>query len=140
MVNMNKKQRIGIFLVFVIILWLVSFAFINPVEKIDSNSYIQEKHANISDISSFNFNNSKKILYYNNYFHLKHWRFGVGNEPFVSNNCPEQNCFVTRDRNLLTSFTDFDAVLFHARDFNFHNVLQVRTTGLDFLKTFVERF
>ena len=83
-----------------------------------------------SDVSSesiplecFDFNSSKKILYFNNFFHLTDWRFGFGTEPFVSNNCPQQNCFATRDHKLLNSLADFDAILFHARDFDFQKVL-----------------
>ena len=76
--------------------------------------------------SEFNFTSSKKILYFNDYFHLKDWRFGYGHEPFMTNQCPEQNCFVTRNRSLLSSLADFDAVLFHAAmDRNFPRVLQV---------------
>lgn len=70
------------------------------------------------------FDSYKKILYFNNYFHLSDWRFGFGNEPFVSNNCPVTNCYVTADRTLLPSLAQFDAILFHARDMD-KRIIQV---------------
>ena len=72
----------------------------------------------------FDFNSSKKILFFNN-FNSMDWKFGFGNEPFVLKNCTQQNCFATRDHKLLNSLADFDAILFHARDSNFHKALQV---------------
>ena len=40
------------------------------------------------------FDTSKKILYFNNFFHIKDWNFGFGSKPFL--NCPVSNCYVTR--------------------------------------------
>ena len=40
------------------------------------------------------FNSSKKILYFNNFFHIKDWNFGFGLKPFSS--CPVSSCFVTK--------------------------------------------
>jgi len=70
------------------------------------------------------FDSYKKILYFNNYFHLADWRFGFGNDPFVASNCPVTNCYVTADRTLLPSLAHFDAILFHARDMD-KRVIQV---------------
>ena len=75
----------------------------------------------------FKFNTSKKILYYTNFFGMRDWKFGFGNKAFVSNQCPEQNCFITRDHNLLPSLADFDAVLFHAREANIIKAVQVES-------------
>lgn len=78
--------------------------------------------------AAFDFNSSKKILYFNNYFHLTDWRFGFGHQPFISANCPQSNCFVTNDRKILPSLAEFDAILFHARDMD-RRVIQVFTVS-----------
>ena len=52
-------------------------------------------------------------------------RFGFGQEPFISSNCPVSSCYVTDDRRLLPSLSQFDAILFHARDMD-RRVIQVR--------------
>ena len=51
-------------------------------------------------------------------------RFGFGQEPFISSNCPVTNCYVTDDRGLLSSISEYDAILFHARDMD-KRVIQV---------------
>ena len=51
-------------------------------------------------------------------------RFGFGQEPFISSNCPVTNCYVTDDRSLMSSISDYDAILFHARDMD-KSVIQV---------------
>ena len=51
-------------------------------------------------------------------------RFGFGQEPFISSNCPVTNCYVTDDRSLLSSISEYDAILFHARDMD-KRVIQV---------------
>ena len=139
MQNFSKKSSIGICLSFVIFFWFLSIDIIRPLRFTENNiekkiviskRVISDNYTTIDDVlseskSEFNFTSSKKILYFNNYFHLKDWRFGFGNQPFLSNKCPEQNCFVTKDRALLSSLAEFDAILFHARDRNFQQVLQV---------------
>ena len=54
-------------------------------------------------------------------------RFGFGQEPFISSNCPVSSCYVTDDRRLLPSLSQFDAILFHARDMD-KRVIQVTTS------------
>jgi len=77
-----------------------------------------------SPVRSGQFESLKKILYFNKYFHLTDWRFGFGQEPFISSNCPVTNCYVTDDRSLLSSISEYDAILFHARDMD-KRVIQV---------------
>ena len=43
---------------------------------------------------SQDFDSSKKILYFNNFFHINDWNFGFGLTPFSS--CPVSNCYVTK--------------------------------------------
>ena len=143
----NKRNRIILLPMLWIFIWLFSRTFfisspgvLNTVERVTSTSPIPEDDIEISlrpplvlpstpqQQTSFNFNSSKKILYFNNYFHLTDWRFGFGNEPFISAKCPQTNCFVTNDRKLLGSLADFDAILFHARDMD-RRVIQVRTAA-----------
>ena len=58
----------------------------------------------------------KTILYFTPYFHMIDWDFGFGQQPFVSNNCPVQNCVITNNRSHLSNLNEFDAILFHIRD------------------------
>ena len=53
----------------------------------------------------------KRILFFTSYFGMEDWGFGIGSEPFGP--CPVKNCFVTNKGEP----EDFDAVLFHARNF-----------------------
>ena len=80
-------------------------------------------------LNRFDFNSSKKILYFNK-FNSMDSKFGFGNEPFVLNNCTQQNCFATSDHKLLNSLADFDAILFHGRDSEFHKAPQVGKVSL----------
>ena len=54
----------------------------------------------------------KRILYFTPLFKKKDWGFGIGSEPFEQ--CPNKNCFVTNKGKP----EDFDALLFHERNFN----------------------
>lgn len=53
----------------------------------------------------------KRILYFTTLFKKKDWGFGIGSEPFEQ--CSNKNCFVTNKGRP----EDFDAVLFHERNF-----------------------
>ena len=145
----NKRNKIIILSLLFIFIWMFSrFLLLSSgdvpfIETVVSTSPIPDDDIEISlrppqDLSSasmqqneFDFNSSKKILYFNNYFHLTDWRFGFGNEPFISAKCPQTNCFVTNNRKLLGSLADFDAILFHARDMD-KRVIQVRPTMHDY--------
>ena len=54
----------------------------------------------------------KRILYFTPLFKKKDWGFGIGSEPFEQ--CSNKNCFVTNKGRP----EDFDALLFHERNFN----------------------
>ena len=60
---------------------------------------------------SNNLSSVKRILFFNPMFGLKDWGFGIGSDPFKR--CSVENCFATSEGNA----EDFDAVLFHARNF-----------------------
>ena len=53
----------------------------------------------------------KRILFFTPMFGLNDWGFGIGSDPFKR--CSVKNCFATSEGNP----EDFDAVLFHARNF-----------------------
>jgi len=53
----------------------------------------------------------KRILYFTPLFKKKDWGFGIGSAPFEQ--CSNKNCFVTNKGNP----EDFDALLFHERNF-----------------------
>ena len=58
----------------------------------------------------------KKILFYTPFFSRNDYSFGFGHEPFLNNNCSVSNCITTNNKKLLNSISEFDAILFHARD------------------------
>ena len=62
-------------------------------------------------------NGLKYILLYTPYFQQKDWYFGLGHEPFVNHRCEVRNCFVTNNPDYLENQSDYDAILFHMRDF-----------------------
>ena len=144
----NKRNKIIIVPLLWIFVWMLSrflidtYVDVNYIETLVSTSPTPEDDIEISlrpplvlssaptHNKSFDFNSSKKILYFNNYFHLTDWRFGFGNEPFISANCPQTNCYVTNDRKALISLADFDAILFHARDMD-KRVIQVSNKAYD---------
>ena len=53
----------------------------------------------------------KRILFFTPYFGMPDWGIGFGSDPFEK--CSDKNCFVTNKGNP----EDFDAILFHARNF-----------------------
>ena len=79
----------------------------------------------------YNFNTSKKILYYTSRYNQKDWGIGEGNTPFESQVCSVQNCYLTTDENLLgeNQIEKFDALLFHLSGIqpNVLNTLPKRT-------------
>ena len=64
------------------------------------------------------------------------FRFGFGKSPFLSNNCPVTNCYVTADRTLFPSLSHFDAILFHARDMD-KRIIQVTQSSVFLVMTLV---
>jgi len=70
------------------------------VENVKSSSTKASK-VNKKDPAKFDFQSSKKILFYNSWFDWPDFHFGLGNYPFSSRNCPVQNCFTTTNRSLL---------------------------------------
>ncbi len=66
---------------------------------------------NVSDFAAL-----KKILFFNNYFDIDDYEFGFGQEAFISHGCAVSNCLATKNRSLLGSIAEFDALLFHLID------------------------
>ena len=55
-----------------------------------------------SEPINFNFNASKKILFYTSFYEWNDYEFGVGNLPFVQHGCPVSNCYATSNKTLLS--------------------------------------
>jgi hypothetical protein len=85
----------------------------------DENIVISPNAAKVNndDSSKFVFQTSKKILYYNSFFDWPDFHFGLGNDPFVSRNCPVQNCFTTTNRSLL------GMMIYKGKHINLHSAL-----------------
>lgn len=58
----------------------------------------------------------KTILYWNEFYgRYDTYDFGFGHEAFIEKNCPNTNCFATKDRHLLPSLEMYDAIIIHIR-------------------------
>lgn len=60
-----------------------------------------------SRIIQENTNGMKRILFFTPYFHMTDWQFGFGHEPFITNHCPETNCYATNNRSMFGKFQEF---------------------------------
>ena len=95
-------------------------------------------------LTAYDFDSTKKILFFTSFYEWKNFTFGLGNLPFVEvyilnyfffqlfvytyylpkcylflqNRCPVTNCFLTDNKTLLgpRSLNQFDALIFHPRD------------------------
>ena len=103
---MRRKQLVG---------WLICvFCAFYTIRKIISQT-------NVNDVITQNITKQtgdvklgarplKRILYWNKYFKSNEFKFGLGQEPFVTNNCEVDSCTTTNDRGTLR---DADAIVFH---------------------------
>ena len=77
---------------------IIFFIVITNKHYDEANSKTTNKNTRRQEMDQPNgsqeFNSSKKILYFNNFFHIKDWNFGFGLKPFSS--CPVSNCYVTK--------------------------------------------
>ena len=62
--------------------------------------------------------NTKYILTWCEAYGSKKYFWEFGSEKFLEAGCPEARCYLTDDRNMLDSVTDFDAIVFHQRSLN----------------------
>lgn len=60
---------------------------------------------------------SKKILFWNDFFGVTDYSFGLGEEPFSKFNCPVRSCFITSDKRWIP-VDQFDAIVFHGPEYN----------------------
>ncbi len=93
----------------------------NQVGKDDflNSNLTMEDNNNLSNFS-FDFESSKKILFYDELLGQQWKPYGVGNKNFETYDCPIKNCFLTSNLTLLPSLGDFDAILF-----NFYHKVQI---------------
>ena len=67
----------------------------------------------------------KYILFWNEAYGSKEYDLGFGREPFYDNLCEETRCYATDNRDL-KPVEEFDAVFFHQRSLDFHDVPKKR--------------
>ena len=79
---------------------------LDQLEVDNSDSYLD-------DYPAYNFKTAKKILFYTPRYGLPDWNMGSGNEPFHSQVCRVENCYLTTNKSLLKDLSEFDALLFH---------------------------
>ena len=72
----------------------------------------------------------KVILFWTKYYDREDFTFGIGREPFIKAKCPVTNCIATADRSWLNRT---DAVLFHALQFDNHDLPATRSSNQRFV-------
>jgi len=104
--------------------FLLSFLMFVLIYNIRFNNY-SETEIKLLDytndeipMTAYDFDSTKKILFFTSFYEWKNFTFGLGNLPFVENRCPVTNCFLTDNKTLLgpRSLNQFDALIFHPRD------------------------
>ncbi len=80
---------------------IIDELFSTTVEENVTPSRTKASKVNKKDTAKFDFESSKKILFYNDFFKREDFWFGLGNDPFERRNCPVQNCFTTSNKSLL---------------------------------------
>ena len=66
----------------------------------------------------------KRILYWNDFYGSKNFGFCCGRGPYLKHNCPNSQCYTSKDRR--EDLESFDAIVFHSRSLNRHDIPQVR--------------
>ena len=82
--------------------------------KIVDNKNLYSPRMNYLDSETPNANSGSKvrhILLFTKYYGKEDWPIEMGSAAFEE--CPVSNCFVTKDRQDLSSLSEFDAILFH---------------------------
>ena len=79
----------------------------------------------------------KYILFWNEAYGSKEYDLGFGREPFYNNLCEETRCFATDNRSL-KAVEEFDAVFFHQRSLDFHDVPAKRSPSQRYIHYIME--
>ncbi|XP_062699416.1 alpha-(1,3)-fucosyltransferase C isoform X2 [Aedes albopictus] len=115
MIRKMKRNRLMLCLLFVVFCLLVSAGFLIHTQCLKpSISYYKILEDHIRDRRLED--RSKYILLYTNFFDVKNWKLSaetVGPDYFRSLQCPVTDCVLTNNRELLSTITDYDALVFH---------------------------
>lgn len=115
MIRKMKRHRLLLYLSFVAFCLLIAGSFLIHTQCLKpSVSYykILEDHIRDRRVED----RSKYILLYTNFFDVKNWKLSaetVGPDYFRSLQCPVTDCVLTNNRELLSTITDYDALVFH---------------------------
>ncbi|XP_077289960.1 alpha-(1,3)-fucosyltransferase C-like [Arctopsyche grandis] len=108
---MNINTVITFKYIFVIVFTItIMLYFVKWTEKINPN-YIK------NNLKSEIYQDTKIILFWNSFFGVKDYNFGLGNDPFFKYKCPVYDCFTTADPGWLP-IDQYDAIVFHGPEFN----------------------
>ena len=80
----------------------------------------------------------KHILYWNEAYGSTEYGFCCGQEPYFKFQCKYTNCFVTNDRNYLSSVDQYDAILFHQRSLDKNDLPTKRSQNQRYIMYMME--
>ena len=66
----------------------------------------------------------KRILYWNDFYGSKNFGFCCGRGPYLKHNCPNSQCYTSKDRR--EDLKSFDAIVFHSRSLNSKDIPKIR--------------
>ena len=98
--------------------YLLIVAFLNVALVILLGSLMGNKPTSLRIVYNprRNYLDVKNILLYTKYYGGEDWP--LQNGPAIFKDCPVSNCIITKDRQHLSSVSEFDAILFHHKDIN----------------------
>ncbi|XP_063220599.1 alpha-(1,3)-fucosyltransferase C-like [Bacillus rossius redtenbacheri] len=102
------------FLTFTVAVMVVCFCYFEMYSSAIT-LFVKAKLSLLKPNSQFNKENQKTILFWNSFYSLKHFMFGVGHNPFIKANRPISNCIIVdrADGDLPIPVEDFDVIVFH---------------------------
>ncbi|XP_055585698.1 alpha-(1,3)-fucosyltransferase C-like [Uranotaenia lowii] len=111
-----KRHRLGVLLVIILLFIVLCISLLIHTQCLKpSIAYYQilEEHL---EQDRLRISRSKYILFYTNFFDVDNWLLDgetVGPDYLRSLSCPETDCVLTNNRELLDRITDYDALVYH---------------------------
>ncbi|XP_077289839.1 alpha-(1,3)-fucosyltransferase C-like [Arctopsyche grandis] len=108
--NINTEITFKYFIFLIVFTITIMLYFVKWTEKINPN-YIK------NNLKSEIKQDTKIILFWNSFFGVKDYNFGLGNDPFFKYKCRVYDCFTTAYPGWLP-IDKYDAIVFHGPEYN----------------------
>lgn len=98
-----KRHKLKMIICFFICVSVLLYFLLEPIViELNMNHF---RYIHPKKFKEENFRNIKTILYYTPFHSSQDFGFGFGRRPFIDHGCLVKNCFVTNNRNLLSTIT-----------------------------------